>query len=747
MSRSFTSVAVAVLTLALGATLLWACGPYFPSWLLGEDSILLEGPRARLTGELHRIAPPSPPALRAVAPPGATEGDEDGAKARLAQIAKIDRDELAQALKDLPAERSKTLLAGHATVRDAMLHHAEAVHVAAQGQWDAPATEPPADPFAGPPTGSALPALGIPQGLPGEFADYLDGAVAWYGHDLKTARAAWERLLKRPEGERHFRSTWAAFMLGRLTLRSDPDGAIRRFEQTRDLAQHGFADSLGLAASSLGWQARVELERKRFDRALALYVQQLGTGDPSAQPSIRLACRAALAAGEPALVPVAREPLARQAMTAFVVAPSWEDWTQPEADPSFEGDRDAHAWLAAVKKAGVKQVEDADRLAWAAYLGADFAAADEWLKRAPAQAPMARWIRAKLLMREGKRSAAEALLAQAAHDLPQPALGEDELAWWEWESESPMASPLRAAGEHAALRLADGQLVPALDGLLRAGYWVDSAYVAERVLTTDELRAYVDKSWPADLAARYVPKEGEDLPRGGFAPEPPEKLAFQIRWLLARRLVREGRSADADAYLPATFQPWARELEQATTAGRDAARPEAARSASLFLAACLLRSHGMQLTGTEIEPDWAMFEGEYDPQQMVESRNARRQGHLDPPTADESKRAEHSRVEPWKRFHYRYRAMDLGAEAARLLPDGSEEKAKQLATAGTWLAGRDPKAADPLFRELLRCCGETAIGQAAARLHWIPQVNACPADGSSESSGRDRSPGSAPGSR
>ncbi len=124
-----------------------------------------------------------------------------------------------------------------------------------------------------------------PEGLPGEFADYLHGAAAGYQHGRDNARKAWSGLLARPAGERRYRSTWAAFMLGKSWLHVNDEEAAKWFVRTRELAREGCRDSLGLAASSYGWQGRAELNRAITCRALHLYFDQRETGDPTAVPS------------------------------------------------------------------------------------------------------------------------------------------------------------------------------------------------------------------------------------------------------------------------------------------------------------------------------------------------------------------------------------------------------------------------------------------------------------------------------
>src|SRR5581483_9052617 len=134
-------------------------------------------------------------------------------------------------------------------------------------------------------------------GAPPEFADYLQGSVAWFNCQTNQARQSWETLLHRPAAARHYRSTWAAYMLGKSWAVEDPERAAGYFQRVRALKSDGFADRLGLAAASLGEEARIRLRQTNAIAALDLYAQQLATGDGSAACSLRFACREALTNG------------------------------------------------------------------------------------------------------------------------------------------------------------------------------------------------------------------------------------------------------------------------------------------------------------------------------------------------------------------------------------------------------------------------------------------------------------------
>jgi hypothetical protein len=84
-----------------------------------------------------------------------------------------------------------------------------------------------------------------------------------------------------------------------------------------------------------------------------------------------------------------------------------------------------------------------------------------------------------------------------------------------------------------------GDYLQAFDQLYRSNdiYWFDAATVAERVLTVDELKHYVDTQVPAP------PLTQQD--RDNYVPLP---VAAKLRNLLGRRLLREARYDEAPAY-------------------------------------------------------------------------------------------------------------------------------------------------------------------------------------------------------
>jgi hypothetical protein len=706
-----------------GTFALWACGPFFSRWLLGPERLLVPAPEGILRVEIGR--------LKLADAPRAVPADNPWQ-----QTSETDLADLGKALDNaqVPAERRGPLVERYTEVRNTLSQYAASTIVFYN------VSEPlyPEDGMIGEETNAPeLPEkLTVPEGLPGEFTDYLQGAFAYHKGDLDDALSAWNKLLKRPENERHFRSTWAAFMIGKTHLRAErPAEAVRWFERTREIAgQKGFEDSLGLAAASLGWEARAERDLGHWDKALVLYARQARGGDTGANSSLRFVARQAVKAGPDALALVARSAEARSVMNAFLVADGSAPWDEWELDMEEEEGADGEAsaakepplvaaWLAALQKAGVKNVEGADRIAWAAYQGGEFAAARQWLDRAPADAPMARWTRAKLLLRDGKLAEAQTLLDQVAATLPAPQLTEDEVIYHTpGSSGGKLATPELAAGESAVLLTTQGKYLDAVDRFLKTGFWTDAAHLAERVLTIDELKTYVDAHWPASLA--------QDLPDDtmyaeGLQPAPPALTARNLRYLLGRRLIRAGRYDEATPYLLVELEPTLDMLRTDLQQGKDESQPAHQRAAALFRGSCIARKYGLELMGTELGPDWLLYEGQYEvPGDPGDLEGRAKNPHLKPGPG-EAQAMERTAPDPDKRFHYRYRAAEIAWEAAGLLPDGSDQKARYLATAGTWLKARDADAARPFYKALLECCSDTKLGKEAQKVRWFPEVPDC----------------------
>ena len=724
-------LAGAVIAVWMAAATAPGCGPFFPNMFLKDDSAVLEAPVAWFGGEIKRMKLTPPVERRVTSGKGFTSEAADADIAELqaaldkagvkpaARQAIVDAHRVErQKLRVLADYNEQVREARRTTDGGAPPPNLAVAPTNRSVEYELPPKLPPA------PTSRIV----VTTGLPGEFADYFRGAIAWQTGNEAAAIASWCALLERPADERHFRSVWAAFMLGKAHLKREPQKAVGYFQQTRRLAREGFADSIGLAASSLGWEAKAHFQQKHWVPAMELYLDQAASGDDSAIESLIWVAAAAFREDAGTLAMLAAHPKARRVMTAYLLADrwAWMDWQGHMTERA----KDASKWLAAVETAGVRDVDSAEQLALAAYRAGQMQTARRWIQRA-AVTPAIQWLQAKLLLRDGKVDAAAAQMEQLIKLFPiQPPTTNVSVALSFGDNlfvpsdVGDVPTPRQMLGELGALRLARREYVMALDALMRSGSWTDAAYVAERVLSADELKAYVDRCWPA--VPRLPVKEGDnrndEFYRSLAGDPPPGQLNENIRWLLARRLARQNRFDEARPYYPAKWQPQFNELVRSLATGNNAALAAIQRATAFWAAACLTRTNGMDLVGTEAEPDWAVHEGDFEDGPTVAVR-ASFKGNL-APSADEIRRTQRKEATPEKRFHYRYVAASLAMKAASLMPDNADETANVLWTAGVWLKGRDPKAAEVFYHALVRRCPKTALGAEADRQRWFPERDA-----------------------
>lgn len=675
-----------------------ACGPYFPNQILTQgDDALLWAPVADFHLEIERLCPADGAPFKAVV----TNLDS--------QTADVDRAELESALKaaGVPTKQRDNILAAHAEVRRMLTAYAEYLTQVEEGADQSIRQSPPPLPQA------------LPQGLPPEFAWYLSGAIAYRRGETETARQHWNQVLALPPAERKYRSTWAAYMLGRMDVKQDPARAVEALRQVRALAQAGYIDGLGLAAASLGWEAKAELNRGRFEQAIELYLQQLATGDSGATASLRLSAEGIVSAGKDAMARAARHEPSRRVLTAYVLA---NGGPRQVTDGDLP-DTVATQWLDALEHAKVDDLRGADRLAWLAYRVGRTKTAERWLARADKTSGITAWIRAKLLMRAGKLDEAAAELSRAIKAFPENEEWQNVNGFEHVEPFGELNPGQLAGAELGALRLTRRQYVDALDALMEACSWLDAGYVAERVLTIQELQSCVDRRTKEILASgRKLEVQMNDM---GEWPPGDEPIAMNnaFRHLLARRLARQEKFAEARPYMPREFQPRLDEFAAQLKQGRSKQRSRTDRAASLWAAARIAREHGLDLLGSELDPDWFALGGSFQLDPVLDAR-LRPDNKLNRASTEEKSRVADSAVTPSTRWHYRYIAADLGWQAAELMPDNAEETAKVLNEAGSWIKITDPKKADQFYKALVRRCGNTTLGREAARRRWFaPTVN------------------------
>lgn len=543
-------------------------------------------------------------------------------------------------------------------------------------------------------TSPRLRRIEIPRGLPEEFALYLRGHLAWADGDVRAARRAWNDVLALPEYERHWRSTWAAYRLGRSFVGEDAERASREFTRCRDLADDGFADTDGLARASLGWEARAWFLVGDFARAMRLYIEQREAGVDTTR-SLATVADVAITSEATDLRALAGDAAVRRVLTAFVVSRGDANYWSRGLTNEFLA-----RWLESVESAGAP-TDDAVRLAWIAYSAGKFDVAERWIARAAPGSPGAAWIASKLRLREGRLDEAAALVAEAMRVCEGRATNAPD---------DPLANDGSASGPlvQGVVDLCRGRYVESLDVLLRAERFEDAVYVAERVLTTDEFRDYVDRRFPDDGAADAPPPADSDA-EIAWSPR-------RLRLVLARRLVRDGRRADARPYLPSNLRPVLDAFDTALRAAEDATQTADARAAAFRDAARLARDRGRDLLATENEPDlagWVVRMPSPPSNTRIEACS---------PTGLEPRPDERARYAASAPRDGRFvlTATRLAWSAAELMPGESDTTAAWLSDAASWLGPDDGDEVARFRESLLARCGDTDLGREVARIGRFP---------------------------
>ena len=183
-----------------------------------------------------------------------------------------------------------------------------------------------------------------------------------------------------------------------------------------------------------------------------------------------------------------------------------------------------------------------------------------------------------------------------------------------------------ARADLGGVQLERGEFVAAIDAFRAADMQLDATYVAERVLTPEELKAYVDDQFPWSELDETESADPEIVRSTNRAAHPE---ALEWRWMLARRLIRGRRYEEARPYLPALVRPTLDKYVSALHQAEDATQPKAKRARAWFEAAILARHDGFEMMSTRAEPDGEFYSGSFPMEHIAGERAA--SGEKPPP--------------------------------------------------------------------------------------------------------------------
>jgi len=707
-----------------------ACGPFFPDTVLDQPQAALDVPSLSYTRELHRLTGTPVPSADEKA-----ESEND----LLDQIP-LEQEELRAewSEKGIAAEKIERWLDQYEEVRKALLDGINSVKLMN---------------FPNRP-GSDLPMKPRPLGAeyPTDVADYVEAARLHAIGKTEEARSLWRAILERPAAARRFRGTWSAWMLAKTS--SDLPECLGWYERVEQEAAAGGHDCLALAPAAKAWRApRVSDPIE----GLHLSYDAFRAGREQAAAEVRELSTHLLDDGDSVILakaaadPIVR-PLLNLQLHASMDGPHFRNAV--EAEPLPPGP--ARSWLNALENHAPLPLEGGARVAWSLYASGRFDEARHWLDLSVSTEPLAQWLQAKFDLRYGNIQAANLHLAAAirsmsAKDDWHPGNPPDGFGWVDDNGNVRDATQGRLLADAGVVSLAQGEYLKALDSLRKGGYAEDAAYVAESILSTDELLAHVK-----DVAPQWteVPPEKDDhdaedlVPVASSAWLDHEAGNFvwnvtpdnRLRYQLARRLAREGRLDEAAGFMPPALQPLFNHYRSLDKARASGGFTGPVLAAIAWRQACIHREWGAELFATDSTPDGWLYECNYPMDDFSQSRvmrdgwtktwddeEAPKNAPAEFPddravprvTAEELTRVSAHRLPHNERFHYRYVAADLAWVAAQSLPDNHPQLAALYNTAGQWLAARDPKAADRFYQAIVKRCKETPEGPLADKKRWF----------------------------
>ena len=793
--------------LLAGAVIVHACGPFFPLQLLDNRAGTLSGtPNNSFAYEASHLVTPADH-LQAPEAASVPAGQQpvDPAQAVLAGLSPEQIATLAAMAKAADGDAAYAMGAGVPEAQrlyaaaDVDFGHALAVCTStASAASDAPASEANAT-AANAAASSSPPAIDAAS-----TADTLRSACAPREPLLSRAATRLDAILALPASTGAPRAVAAATELAAIAqaradnCTGDTCAALTAalpaaYAKPRTLAANGAPDPEGLAVASFGDEALTFLHNKEsgkqcdyrsflnstpcaaaivpanLKQAINLYAQQAARGGNSGLQSMRFIAAWTLA-DKARVASLIDDPVAQRLLVAYALAREG-DIVKDQPASAFEyyggydnsygttgyadaarGDKGIKSnpalvsLVEAIQQRGIDHVAGADRLAALAYRVGRYDFASALVARE--HSALASWVTAKLALRRGDTAAALQAYAQASKGFPVS------------DSSVEPAGAQLIKGEQAVLTLSRGQYVEALgylfdaasrrdnaggydDSVSDVAYGSDMAYIAERVLTTDELKHFVDSRVPASaLPPTPSPDAGADA---YYALH--QTTADTLRYLLARRLVRDGRIDEALPYFPDDDDPrystfsWeggqtTRKQLQLRKLARDyaAALNEAQhawtrtnRARGWFDAATLAKQSGMELMGYEQGPDFHDIDGAFaggsgrsgvisarvdrasdagaaSAAAVPDTPAARAQVDLAGPfvTADEKHRYAASESKPLTRFHYREIAADYIVKAADGLPPRSQAFAAVLCRGTDWMHNDDPARARGFYQRYVK---------------------------------------------
>ena len=584
-------------------------------------------------------------------------------------------------------------------------------------------------------------------------------AYALYLRSLESIREIAIRhmdyLLEMPAEDRLPLNAIAKYRRARLKMslddwdKLDDAAAKERLQSIRDdlgsVAQHAREGSLDPAKISenadywiaysrsmiLPTERLVRLGEADFGGALRAYLRMPRRGQANAVNSCLWMARKLCADGY--FDGVVGDPDLRLLMTLFLTAGGGND-SESMIGADILKDRRL-AWLDALGKAKVDPSFAPAHIAMLQYAVGRWQDCRRTAESLGADDPLRKLLLSRCQLRlEGDLAASRRLLASdlaasaptaADGKPPAPVIGDFDYPTIVSLREKPELVA-RVEGELGMIALANGNFAEALTRFENGAYGVEALYVAECLLSIDELKAHVDRR-----RAEKKPLITLD----GRWNEPLTNLEQE----LGSRLMRAGRLEEALDYVAPAIRSQATHYVLLRRGAERTDLGDRSRADSYWRCALAIREIGEQVLHAPYGLSWASGGSWYVGYSALPRT---RQGRpLDDRPLPSMRlvgagQAEIRLIDEWQARYVenpdlserdaRYAAFRHALEAARLLPDNDPAGGAILQYAGNLLKYREPKAATPAYRLLVTRFALTPYGAHALKSHWFSTERPAP---------------------
>jgi hypothetical protein len=558
-----------------------------------------------------------------------------------------------------------------------------------------------------------------------------------------------EQLLALPPAERKPLEAIAKYRRARLSMNLDDwamltdDHAKARLlkirEDLSDVATHARAGSLDpckISENAVYWIAYtrsiilpasrlVRMGEADFGGAFAAYLKMPMRGEGNAvNSSYRLASRLC---DEPDLSAYVHDPDLRRLITLYLAAGGSNntDYRMSHA----EAREVSAAWLDALAKADVDLGFDLVRIAMLQHRTGRWQECLKTTRRLPVDEPMAMLLASRCSLRlNGDIDVSRKILDVAGgaqttvpvRDLskaPGHAIPEEDFTEHIELTEKTKLRQ-RTEGERAMIELAQGRFAEALDFFAKGDYTEETSFVAECVMTIDELKAFVDQRRKAAPA--------------GTTKGPAIDDRFPTKKILASRLFRAGRLEEALDYVSPEIKAQANNYVLFMRLAERTDIADRTKADAYWRAALIVHQIGEEILHASFGLDWTGGgdEGKWYvgynllPLKRLQPDSATRITLITSPTKEEA-----LRVQTWLAEHIEkpvrserdasYAVFDLALKAARSLPHNDPAGGQILQFAGNQLKFVEPKAANPAYVLLATRFKQTPYGEHALKRHWF----------------------------